>query len=72
MLARQLRQLASCDLGPGVLASAGRLLTHYMHAGALLGSVARLDRVPVTLKAHARSGCPAPSSPSSPTPRRSW
>ncbi|MFL9656502.1 hypothetical protein ACJ7VE_22620 [Streptomyces sp. PB17] len=58
VLARQLRQLASCDLGPGVLASAGRLLTHYLHAGALLGSVARLDRVPVDLKAHARSWVP--------------
>ncbi|GAA2446534.1 hypothetical protein [Streptomyces glaucus] len=57
-LARQLRQLASCDLSPGVLASAGRLLTHYIHAGALLGSVARLDRVPVGLKAHARSWVP--------------
>ncbi|HET9379255.1 MAG TPA: hypothetical protein VFP69_00280, partial [Streptomyces sp.] len=45
VLARQLRQLASCDIGPGVLASAGRLLTHYVHAGAQLGSVARLDRV---------------------------
>ena len=59
VLARQLRQLASCDLGPGVLASAGRLLTHYIHAGALLGSVARLDRVPgVGLKAHTRSWMP--------------
>ncbi|MFJ5776016.1 hypothetical protein [Streptomyces sp. NPDC093094] len=58
VLARQLRQLASCDLGPGVLASAGRLLTHYLHAGAVLGSVARLDRVPVTLKAHAKSWMP--------------
>ncbi|WP_256252127.1 hypothetical protein [Streptomyces sp. yr375] len=59
VLARQLRQLASCDLGPGVLAAAGRLLTHYLHAGALLGSVARLDRVPVVgLKAHARSWVP--------------
>ncbi|MBH5134304.1 hypothetical protein RVN83_23110 [Streptomyces sp. PU10] len=58
VLARQLRQLASCDLGAGVLASAGRLLTHYIHAGALLGSVARLDRVPVDLKAHARSWMP--------------
>ncbi|CAL9514156.1 hypothetical protein SUDANB58_03713 [Streptomyces sp. enrichment culture] len=58
VLARQLRQLASCDLGPGVLASAGRLLTHYLHAGALLGSVARLDRVPVGLKAHAKSWVP--------------
>src|SRR4051812_27704158 len=58
VLARQLRQLASCDLSPGVLASAGRLLTHYLHAGALLGSVARLDRVAVTLTSHARSWMP--------------
>ncbi|MEU9447703.1 hypothetical protein [Streptomyces sp. NPDC048277] len=58
VLARQLRQLASCDLSPGVLASAGRLLTHYIHSGAVLGSVARLDRVPVTLKAHAKSWMP--------------
>ncbi|MEV8553027.1 hypothetical protein AB0L04_24840 [Streptomyces glaucescens] len=58
VLARQLRQLASCDLGPGVLACAGRLLTHYLHAGALLGSVARLDRIPVDLKAHAKSWLP--------------
>ncbi|MFD8275848.1 hypothetical protein [Streptomyces flaveolus] len=58
VLARQLRQLASCDLGPGVLASAGRLLTHYIHAGALLGSVARLDHVPVGLKSHAKSWMP--------------
>ncbi|MFJ6655297.1 hypothetical protein ACIQNG_02890 [Streptomyces sp. NPDC091377] len=58
VLARQLRQLASCDLSPGVLASAGRLLTHYIHAGAVLGSVAKLDRVPVTLKAHAKSWVP--------------
>ncbi len=58
VLARQLRQLASCDLGPGVLASAGRLLTHYLHAGAVLGSVARLDHVPVGLEAHAKSWMP--------------
>ncbi|MFE2073296.1 hypothetical protein [Streptomyces misionensis] len=58
VLARQLRQLASCDLSPGVLASAGRLLAHYIHAGAVLGSVARLDRVPVGLKAHAKSWMP--------------
>ncbi|MGW0336894.1 hypothetical protein ACWD0J_34535 [Streptomyces sp. NPDC003011] len=58
VLARQLRQLASCDLSPGVLASAARLLTHYLHAGALLGSVARLDRVPVGLKSHAKSWMP--------------
>ncbi|MET8447265.1 MULTISPECIES: hypothetical protein [Streptomyces] len=58
VLARQLRQLASCDLSPGVLASAGRLLVHYIHSGAVLGSVARLDRVPVGLKAHAKSWVP--------------
>ncbi|MEW2299880.1 hypothetical protein AB0958_07845 [Streptomyces sp. NPDC006655] len=58
VLARQLRQLATCDLSPGVLASAGRLLTHYLHCGAVLGSVAKLDRVPVTLKAHAKSWVP--------------
>ncbi|MEV5435616.1 hypothetical protein AB0K80_06220 [Streptomyces sp. NPDC052682] len=58
VLARQLRQLASCDLSPGVLASAGRLLVHYLHCGALLGSVARLDHVPVGLKSHARSWVP--------------
>ncbi|MCX4698203.1 hypothetical protein [Streptomyces sp. NBC_01373] len=58
VLARQLRQLASCDLSPGVLASAGRLLTHYIHAGALLGSVTKLDRVPVGLKSHAKSWVP--------------
>lgn len=58
VLARQLRQLASCDLSPGVLASAGRLLTHYVHCGAVLNSVTRLDRVPVGLKAHAKSWVP--------------
>jgi hypothetical protein len=58
VLARQLRQLASSDLSPGVLASAGRLLTHYIHAGAVLGSVTKLDRVPVGLRAHARSWVP--------------
>ncbi|GAB2724429.1 hypothetical protein GCM10027072_17600 [Streptomyces bullii] len=58
VLARQLRQLASCDLSPGVLASAGRLLTHYIHSGALLNSVARLDRVPVGLTSHAKSWMP--------------
>ncbi|MFJ4535884.1 hypothetical protein ACIP39_07905 [Streptomyces tibetensis] len=58
VLARQLRQLASCDISPGVLASAGRLLVHYIHAGALLNSVARLDRVPVGLTSHAKSWVP--------------
>ncbi|URM89839.1 hypothetical protein LUW75_07355 [Streptomyces sp. MRC013] len=58
VLARQLRQLSACDFGPGVLATAARLLAHYVHAGAVLNSVARLDRVPVTLKAHAKSWVP--------------
>lgn len=58
VLARQLRQLAICDFSPGVLASAARLLAHYIHAGALLNSVARLDRVPVSLTAHAKSWVP--------------
>jgi hypothetical protein len=58
LLVRQLRQLSVCDFSPGVLASAARLLSHYVYAGALLGSVARLDRVPVGLKAHARSWSP--------------
>jgi hypothetical protein len=58
VLARQLRQLASCDISPGVLASAGRLLVHYIHAGALLNSVTRLDHVPVGLKSHAKSWVP--------------
>lgn len=58
LLARQLRQLSVSDFSPGVLASAARLLAHYIYAGALLGSVAKLDRVPVGLKAHAKSWSP--------------
>ncbi|MFD6672492.1 hypothetical protein ACFWE0_28495, partial [Streptomyces diastaticus] len=58
LLALQLRQLSICDFSPGVLASAARLLAHYLHAGAVLGSVARLDQVPVGLKAHAKSWLP--------------
>ncbi len=58
VLALQLRQLSSCDFSPGVLASAARLLSHYIYAGALLGSVARLDRVPVSLQSHAKSWLP--------------
>ncbi|MEV7087356.1 hypothetical protein AB0O07_15870 [Streptomyces sp. NPDC093085] len=58
VLVRQLRQLSICDFSPGVVASAARLLAHYIHAGALLGSVAKLDRVPVSLKTHARSWVP--------------
>lgn len=59
LLVRQLRQLSVCDFSPGVVASAARLLSHYIYAGALLGSVAKLDRVPVGLKAHARSWSPS-------------
>lgn len=59
VLVRQLRQLTVCDFSPGVIASAARLLSHYIHAGALLGTVAKLDRVPVGLKAHARSWSPS-------------
>ncbi|MGW0845368.1 hypothetical protein ACWD26_35590 [Streptomyces sp. NPDC002787] len=58
LLAQQLRQLSVCDFSPGVLASSVRLLAHYIYAGALLGSVAKLDRVPVTLKSHAKSWMP--------------
>ncbi|TVL93892.1 hypothetical protein [Streptomyces sp. SAJ15] len=58
VLARQLRQLSVADFSPGVLGCAARLLAHYIHAGAQLGSVARLDRVPVGLGSHVRSWVP--------------
>ncbi|MFJ9081156.1 hypothetical protein ACIRL3_01975 [Streptomyces sp. NPDC102384] len=58
VLALQLRQLSICDFSPGVLASSARLLAHYVYAGAVVGSVAKLDRVPVSLKAHAKSWSP--------------
>ncbi|AYG80805.1 hypothetical protein DWB77_02943 [Streptomyces hundungensis] len=58
ILVRQLRQLSVCDFSPGVIASAARLLSHYIHAGAVLNSVTRLERVPVGLTAHARSWMP--------------
>ena len=58
VLVRQLRQLSLCDLTPGVLGAAARLLTHYVYAGAVLGSVAKLDRVPVAVTSHARSWLP--------------
>ncbi|UYQ64131.1 hypothetical protein [Streptomyces peucetius] len=58
VLARQLRQLSICDFSAGIVASAARLLSHYIHAGALLGSVARLDRIPVSLRTHAKSWMP--------------
>ncbi|MGW0857851.1 hypothetical protein [Streptomyces sp. NPDC002690] len=58
VLVRQLRQLSLCDFSPGVVASAVRLLAHYIHSGALLNSVAKLDRFPVSLKEHAKSWVP--------------
>ncbi|WP_433545960.1 hypothetical protein ACQPZG_12965 [Streptomyces sp. CA-294286] len=58
VLARQLRQLSVCDFSAGVVASAARLLSHYVYAGALLSSVAKLDRIPVSLKSHAKSWMP--------------
>ncbi|OKK06215.1 hypothetical protein AMK26_09165 [Streptomyces sp. CB03234] len=58
VLVRQLRQLSICDFSPGVVASAARLLSHYIYAGAVLNTVTRLDRVPVSLKSHAKSWVP--------------
>ncbi|EST24065.1 hypothetical protein N566_25170 [Streptomycetaceae bacterium MP113-05] len=58
VLVRQLRQLSLCEFSPGVLGCAARLLTHYVYAGAVLGSVAKLDQVPVSLTAHAKSWLP--------------
>ncbi|MEU2432898.1 hypothetical protein ABZ611_25995 [Streptomyces sp. NPDC007861] len=58
VLVRQLRQLSICDFSAGIVASAARLLAHYIYAGAVLNSVAKLDRVPVSLKAHAKSWVP--------------
>ncbi|MGW1867894.1 hypothetical protein ACWCPS_20280 [Streptomyces mauvecolor] len=58
ILVRQLRQLSVCDFSPGVIASAARLLSHYIHAGAVLNSVTRLERIPVGLTAHAKSWMP--------------
>jgi hypothetical protein len=58
LLGRQLRQISQYDLGPGVLASAARLLAHYVYTGAVLGSVARVDRIEVGLAAHLKSWVP--------------
>jgi hypothetical protein len=58
VLARQLRQLSVCGFGAGIVASAARLLSHYVYAGALLNSVTRLDHIPVGLKSHAKSWLP--------------
>jgi hypothetical protein len=57
LLAEQLGQLAGADFGPGVLAGP-RLLSYYIHSGALLGSIAKLDRIPVTVGAHLKSLVP--------------
>lgn len=57
-LVRQMRQLSVCDFSAGVVASAVRLLSHYVYAGAVLNSVTKLDRVPVSLKSHAKSWVP--------------
>lgn len=59
VLARQLRQLSVSDLTPGILASAARLLAHYIHAGAEVATVSRLDRgVEVGLGGHLASYLP--------------
>ncbi|WP_335980770.1 hypothetical protein [Streptomyces sp. CA2R106] len=58
LLGEQLRQLSGTDLGPGVLAGAARLLSYYLHSGALLASVSKLDRVPVGVGSHVKSLVP--------------
>ncbi|MGW2860283.1 hypothetical protein [Streptomyces sp. NPDC001205] len=58
VLALQLRQLTLCGFSPGVVASAARLLPYYIYTGAALNSVTKLDRVPVSLKSHAKSWLP--------------
>ncbi|WP_206318318.1 hypothetical protein [Actinacidiphila epipremni] len=58
LLGEQLRQLTGTDLGPGVLAGAARLLSYYLYSGALLGSVSKLDRVPVGVGQHVKSLVP--------------
>jgi hypothetical protein len=58
LLAQQLRTLTVTDLGPGVIAGASRLLSYYLHAGAVLTSVAKLDRVQVEMKHHLLSWVP--------------
>ncbi|MGP4002710.1 hypothetical protein [Streptomyces sp. 8N706] len=58
VLARQLRQLSLGDFRPGVLASSAKLLSHYIYAGALLSSVAKLDHISVGLRSHVKSWVP--------------
>ncbi|WP_197350620.1 hypothetical protein [Streptomyces bathyalis] len=58
VLVRQLRQLSLCEFSPGVLGAAVRLLSHYIYAGALLSSVAKLDHLPLSYTTAARSWNP--------------
>jgi hypothetical protein len=58
LLGEQLRQLSGTDLGPGVLAGSARLLSYYLYSGALLASVSKLDRVPVSVGTHVKSLVP--------------
>ncbi|MFD7921615.1 hypothetical protein ACFV3R_20610 [Streptomyces sp. NPDC059740] len=61
VLARQLRELSPYGISPGVLACSARLLAHYVHTGAVLGSLSGLDRLDVDLRAHLRSWLPGSS-----------
>jgi hypothetical protein len=58
VLVRQLRQLSLCEFSPGVLGASVRLLAHYIYAGAQLNSVAKLDHLPGSLTANAKSWNP--------------
>ncbi|RAJ71628.1 hypothetical protein K378_00448 [Streptomyces sp. Amel2xB2] len=58
VLVRQLRQLSMCEFSPGVLGASVRLLAHYVYAGALMHSVTKLDRLPASLTASAKSWNP--------------
>lgn len=70
VLVRQLRQLSACDFSPGVLGGSARLLAHYVYAGALLASGARLERLPVALPADgARAGSGQCAVLAGPTPQ---
>jgi hypothetical protein len=58
VLVRQLRQLSLCEFSPGVLGASVRLLAHYIYAGALVNSVAKLGHLPASLTANAKSWNP--------------
>ncbi|WP_314171850.1 hypothetical protein [Streptomyces winkii] len=58
VLVRQMRQLSLCEFSPGVLGASVRLLAHYIYAGALLSSVAKLEHLPISYTASARSWNP--------------